>query len=413
MSGAAPQARETGAGQGLAAAVARFVGLLREVGLRVGTGQTIDAVRALALVDTTQRDDVYAALRAVLLDGHGHEAAFHAAFDAYWRGLPITLERHRAPLAGYAPAERGGSGAEGAGPAARLPPLLTGDPAPERTEGGSSEQGQGEGLAYSAVEALRYKDFGQLSQRELAEMRRLLAGLAITLPPRRTRRTAPAADGPLLDLRRAARRSLKVGGEVVTLPRRRRRVRTRPLVVLCDVSGSMDRYSRLLLRFLYATSHGLRGVEAFVFSTRLTRITRQLRVRDPDHALDEVAREARDFSGGTRIGEALASFNRHWARRTLGHGALVLVISDGWDRGRPALLAAEMAHLQRSCHLLAWLNPLLGVAGYQPLTRGMSAALPYVDLFLPTHNLASLESLGALLGGLKGRHPARRRIQAV
>ena len=169
----------------------------------------------------------------------------------------------------------------------------------------------------------------------------------------------------------------------------------------------MDRYTRLLLRFLHATTQGLEGVETFVFGTRLTRITHQLRLRDPDRALDEVTRDVLDFAGGTRIGEAVATFNRRWARRVLGRGAIAVIISDGWDRGDPALLAAEMAHLQRSCHLLVWLNPLLGLEGYQPLTRGMSAALPYVDLFLPAHNLASLEALAAMLSRIASERPTR------
>jgi uncharacterized protein with von Willebrand factor type A (vWA) domain len=169
----------------------------------------------------------------------------------------------------------------------------------------------------------------------------------------------------------------------------------------------MDRYTRLLLRFLHATTQGLEGVETFVFGTRLTRITHQLRLRDPDHALDEVTRDVLDFAGGTRIGEAIATFNRRWARRVLGRGAIAVIISDGWDRGDPTLLTAEMAHLQRSCHLLVWLNPLLGLEGYQPLTRGMSAALPYVDLFLPAHNLASLEALAAMLSRIASERPAR------
>ena len=258
------------------------------------------------------------------------------------------------------------------------------------------------------MEALRHKDFAHLTPRELAEMRRLLADLSFTPPRRILRRTAAARSGRLLDLRRVARRNLRYGGEVLVLPRRERQRRPRPLVLICDVSGSMERYTRLLLRFLHATSQGLEGVEAFVFGTRLTRITHQLRSRDPDRALDEVARGVLDFSGGTRIGAAIATFNRRFARRALGRGAIAVIISDGWDRGDPDLLAAEMAHLQRSAHLLVWLNPLLGLEGYQPLTRGMRAALPYTDLFLPAHNLASLDGLAAMLARLSDERPVRR-----
>ncbi|GAC1408368.1 MAG: hypothetical protein NVSMB65_22050 [Chloroflexota bacterium] len=179
-------------------------------------------------------------------------------------------------------------------------------------------------------------------------------------------------------------------------------------MLLCDISGSMERYTRLLLRFLHATSQGLEDVESFVFGTRLTRITHQLRGKDPDRALDEVARDVLDFSGGTRIGAAISTFNRRYARRALGRGAIAVIISDGWDRGDPDLLAVEMAHLQRSCHLLVWLNPLLGLEGYQPLTRGMRAALPSIDLFLPAHNLASLDALAAMLARLSDERPRRR-----
>jgi uncharacterized protein with von Willebrand factor type A (vWA) domain len=195
------------------------------------------------------------------------------------------------------------------------------------------------------------------------------------------------------------RRALRTGGEALMLPRRTRKRRRRPLVVLCDISGSMDRYSRILLQFVYSMSAGLRNVEAFVFGTRLTRITRLLRNRDIDEAVADVGRQVLDWGGGTRIGEALKEFNFRWGRRVLGHGAIVLLISDGWDRGDPEIIRREAARLQRTSHRLIWLNPLLGREGYQPLTRGLQAALPYVDDFRPVHNLQSLEQLGDVLSG--------------
>ena len=320
-------------------------------------------------------------------------------------------EQATAPL-GYAPAQsprpRGEGGEDRTATAERMLLLAGDDDALDDGDPGMVDASEGQAVAYSAIEALRHRDFAHLTPRELAEMRRLLADLAFTPPLRRLRRSEAARGGPLLDLRRVARRNLRYGGEVLVLPRRRRKQRPRPLALLCDVSGSMDRYTRLLLRFLHATTQGLEGVETFVFGTRLTRITYQLRLRDPDCALDEVTRDVLDFAGGTRIGEAVATFNRRWARRVLGRGALAVIISDGWDRGDPALLAAEMAHLQRSCHLLVWLNPLLGLEGYQPLTRGMSTALPYVDLFLSAHNLASLEALAAMLSRIASERPERR-----
>jgi uncharacterized protein len=396
---------------GLLVAILRFVALLRRLGITVGTGQALDAARALTLVDLSCRDDVYAALRAVLLDAHTHEQVFAAAFERFWSGLAPLIEEQAATPLGYAPARgprpRGEGGEERAATAERLLVLAGHDDLMDEGDAGMTDTSEGQAVAYSATEALRHKDFAHLTPRELAEMRRLLADLAFTPPLRRLRRSEAARGGPLLDLRRVARRNLRYGGEVLVLPRRRRKQRPRPLALLCDVSGSMDCYTRLLLRFLHATTQGLEGVETFVFGTRLTRITHQLRLRDPDRALDEVTRDVLDFAGGTRIGEAIATFNRRWARRVLGRGAIAVIISDGWDRGDPTLLAAEMAHLQRSCHLLVWLNPLLGLEGYQPLTRGMSAALPYVDLFLPAHNLASLEALAAILSRIASERPAR------
>jgi uncharacterized protein len=209
-------------------------------------------------------------------------------------------------------------------------------------------------------------------------------------------------------MRRTIRESLRTGGEPIRLYRRRRKLKRRPLVVLCDISGSMERYSRILLQFIYAITNHLEKVEAFVFSTRLTRITRQLQRREVDAAMDEVTRSIRDWAGGTRIGEALKMFNYDWARRVLGQGAIVLIISDGWDRGDVGLLSQEMARLQRSAHRLIWLTPLLGSPYYEPLTRGIQAAMPYIDDFLPAHNLASLEQLGELLEDLSERRPSRK-----
>ncbi len=402
-------------GDGLGVAVLRFVAVLRRLGLAPGTGQALDAVRAMSLLDLSRRDDVYAAARAVLLDAHAHEEVFAAAFDRFWSGLPQIIEEYGAALAEYAAAESGRPRA-GAGHSANraMSPggttmLLAGEGEESGEEGEeTADGGEGRAVAYSAAEALRRKDFADLTPAESVELRRLLAGILFTPPTRRLRRSEGARNGPLLDPRRAVRRNLRHGGEILVLPRRRRKRETRPLVLICDISGSMDRYTRLLLRFLHATTQGLEGVETYVFGTRLTRITHQLRTRDPDRALDEVGRDVLDFSGGTRIGESLGLFNRRWARRSLGRGAITVIISDGWDRGDPATLAAELAHLQRSCHLLVWLNPLLGLAGYQPLTRGMSAALPYVDLFLPAHNLHSLEALATLLGRLSDERPSRR-----
>jgi uncharacterized protein with von Willebrand factor type A (vWA) domain len=207
-------------------------------------------------------------------------------------------------------------------------------------------------------------------------------------------------------LRKALARSLRTGGEITALPRRRRRTRPRPIVLLCDVSGSMERYTRTLLLFAHTLSRGTRGVEAFLFATRLTRITMELRAPKPDAAMAAVSRAVRDWSGGTRIGEALRTFHQRWRRRTLPSRAVVLVISDGWDRGDPQVLREQIARLQRSCHRLVWLNPLIGTTDYAPLTRGLQAALPFVDDFLPVRTLRDVRDLAIHLGEIPrhGRH---------
>ncbi|RYM29198.1 VWA domain-containing protein, partial [Meiothermus sp. PNK-Is4] len=267
-------------------------------------------------------------------------------------------------------------------------------------------------LTYSEQEVLRQKRFDQMSEAELEAARRLLSGLDWRISPRPTRRRKPANSGDFPDLRKSFRRALRHQGELVHLFWRERKTKPRPLVLIADVSGSMERYSRMLLHFLYAfaqaqTRQGARTVEAFVFGTRLTRITRSLKKRSVDAALAEVGQTVKDWSGGTRIGSSLHQFNRTWAKRVLGRGAVVLLISDGWDQGEPELLAFEMERLQKSCHRLIWLNPLLGIPGYQPLTRGLQAALPFTDDFLPVHNLASLEGLARALESLPPRPVTR------
>jgi uncharacterized protein with von Willebrand factor type A (vWA) domain len=246
---------------------------------------------------------------------------------------------------------------------------------------------------------LRHKDFAEMNVDELKRARALIAELVWQLGERRTRRKQPGA-GTLFDWRRTLRRNLKYGGEVLKWARREPKFKPRPLVVIADISGSMERYTNLLLQFIYSLSSGLDQVEAFVFSTRLTRISKQLHNRDAERALREVASAVTDWAGGTRIGEALKDFNFKWGRRVLGRGAVVMIISDGWDRGDIPLLHQEMARLSLSSHRLIWLNPLLGHEGYEPLTQGMSTALPYIDDFLPVHNLMSLEQLGETLAGV-------------
>lgn len=396
--------------------VLRFIALLRRLGISIGTGQAADAIRGLGVIDLRSRSHMYTALRAILLDSHLHEPLFAGAFTAFWRAVhtespfPIQASSIVQPGEDRIPAN---SDTRQAGEGPSIGPATLERMFAQESAGAVDAEERNSALAYSASEELRHKNFAELSPDELVQVRRLLTSLTLNPLPRRTRRTRRSASGHTLDLRHTARRNLRYGGEVVILPRRRRIVRPRPLVLLCDISGSMDRYTRMLLYFLHAATQRSTSLESFVFGTRLTRITRQLRRRDPDHALDEVESHVLDFSGGTRIGDAVATFNRRWARRVLRGGAVVMIISDGWDRGEPGLLDAEMAHLHRSCHRLIWLNPLLGMNDYRPLTRGMAAALPHIDLFLPAHNLASLESLGELLRTLGSESTLQPRLKAA
>jgi uncharacterized protein with von Willebrand factor type A (vWA) domain len=300
------------------------------------------------------------------------------------------------------------------------PPLIPPETRPEAPGGSQAAQEDQPPvleatLTYSARELLRRKDFAELTAGEMDAIRAMIDSLVFDLGMRRARRTRPGG-GPRLDLRRTLRRNLRFGGEVLDWARRERKLKPRPLVVIADISGSMERYTRLLLHFIYSLTTGLdRRVESFVFSTRLTRITRELRSgsrsENVDPVLRQVARLVPDWSGGTCIGEALKTFNFAWGRRVLGQGAVVLLISDGWDRGDVDMLHAEISRLQRSCFRLVWLNPLLGSAEYEPLARGMQTCLPFIDDFLPVHNLASLENLAQHLLSLEDRpRPARRQV---
>jgi uncharacterized protein with von Willebrand factor type A (vWA) domain len=373
-----------------------FGRLLRGLGLDVNTGRVMDLVVALGHVQIGRRDDFYNAARSLLVHRHEDIPLFDQAFIQFWRkpsvdwlsGVPVMAIRSRRQ------------------PRVVPPPLRPPDgDAASQTAKDSQEQPQvviEVTRTYSASEALRRKDFSQLTAEEYVEIKTLIAQLTWELGQRRTRRQR-AGRGPRFDLRRTLRRNLKYGGQVLEWSYREPKVKPRPLVVLADISGSMERYTRLLLHFAYGLTAGLgQPVESFVFGTRLTRITRQLQQQDVEQALRQVSDAVTDWSGGTRIGESLKAFNFSWGRRVLGRGAVALVISDGWDRGEPDLLAREMARLQRNCYRLIWLNPLLGSPQYEPLTRGIQAALPYVDDFLPVHNLASLEQLADHLAGLDG-----------
>jgi uncharacterized protein with von Willebrand factor type A (vWA) domain len=382
-----------------------FGRLLRALGLDVNLGRMIDLVQALDHINIGNKGDFYHTARSLLVHSKEDIPLFDEAFELFWR--KPTEEWTTLDLRALGEKRRFRK------PAFIPPPLKKPKESASGTNGDTSISEDEPPvvqatLTYSEREVLRHKDFSEMTGEELEEIKRLMKALVWRLGMRPSRRLRPGR-GTQVDMRRTLRRNLKFGGEVLYWEHRDRKVKPRPLVIIADVSGSMERYTRLLLHFVYSLSEGLeQKVEAFVFSTRLTRITRQLHDRDVEEALRQVAHQVPDWSGGTRIGEALKTFNYKWVRRVLGQGAVVLLISDGWDRGDIDLLGKEMARLQRSCYRLIWLNPLLGSTEYEPLTRGMQAAMPYIDDFLPVHNLASLEDLAEHLKQVDDHRPVRR-----
>jgi uncharacterized protein len=368
-----------------------LVASARAGGVRAGVGELLAAHRALAAVDPSSGADARSALRSVLCsrreDIEPFEAAFAAWFDEYAPAPEPPVELEPASLVLPRVAVPGES--------APQPGELTQAPVP---------------AAWSDVELLREKDFARYTDAERLAARRLMARLALRGPLRVSRRTrasrrrGPHPPGARHDLRSTLRGSLRYHGEPVERRWRDPTPRQRPLVLVCDVSGSMEPYARMLLQYMHACVAARRRVEAFVFGTRLTRLTRELAGRDHDRALDRAQEAALDWSGGTRIGECIAELNRTHGRR-IGRGATVVILSDGWDRGDPDELTREIAHLGRCAHRLVWLNPLKASADYEPLTRGMVAALPHVDDFLAGNSLASLEELAALLEERPGVNP--------
>jgi uncharacterized protein len=398
-------------GQLLLGQAVGFGRALRKAGLGVDLGAAIDFARALDIVDIGDRDQVKAAGAAVFVRRKDDREPYDITFERYWR-LRLQVDGDAVlddEWSELVPSDGQATGED-------VP--LQGD---ERMEHGeddsgvpmpgehdeSDEAGEADMLtiapdAYSRLEALRHREFDRMTSAELRDAERLVDLLVPKLERRRTRRYELHPHGRRLAPRAMFRRNLSTGGEIVDWVWRRPIRRPRPLVVICDISGSMERHSRLLLRFVQAlAASSAVKTESFVFGTRLTRVTRLLRDRDRDRALARVADSVTDWAGGTRIGESFHEFNIRWARRTLRTSGVVIVVSDGWDRGDPALVAVEAARLRRNCHRLVWLNPLAGTAGYQPLAAGMRAAFPYIDDFLAAGTIASLERLGEVLAGAR------------
>ena len=368
--------------EGVTSGLAELAAVLRAQGSRVGMGELLTAHEALEAVDCTSREDARLALRAVLCSDRGDLAKFDLAFMAvYGSGRPI----------GQSPFDELGGIEKEALPHAGL---ATGGAPPPPSDGGELSPVPS---AWSDVELLRHKDFATYTDAEMALARLLIAQLARRGPTRLSRRTRPSRRrGHTPDLRRVVRASLRTAGEPIDRHWRAPSRRPRPVVLVCDVSGSMTPYARMLLQYLHASVAARRRVEAFAFGTRLTRITNELGGRDHDRALERATEAVVDFSGGTRIGDALATLNREHGRR-VGRGAVVVILSDGWDRGDPDELALEMARLRRSAHRLVWLNPLAAHPEFAPLTRGMRAAIPHTDELLAGNSLASLEQLAVIL----------------
>jgi uncharacterized protein with von Willebrand factor type A (vWA) domain len=361
--------------------VVGFCRLLRRRRLLVGPREAADALQALAVVDLSDRRETYLSLRAVLASGREAQRIFDAAFWEFW-GPPTQHDQQQD---------------DAAGDDGTLPPV-DGEQALDRVllewqqEGEAADEGD-QMPAYSPVEALTHKDFNAFSADELDEITAVVTAIARRVATRLSRRTRRSRRGHLVDLRRTMRQSLRRGGEILDILKRERKLQKTRIVLLCDVSGSMDLYSRFLIQFIYALQHAVGRVETFVFSTGLSHITGALDRDDLRTALDEISKKVPDWSGGTKIGRSLRRFLTDYGARVLDGRTVAIIISDGWDTGEADVLEEAMAELQRRAARIIWLNPLLASPGYEPICQGMRVALPHVDVFAPAHNLDSLRRL--------------------
>lgn len=360
-----------------------FFHRLRREGVPIAAGASGEMMRTVEIIGLAPPGDVFYALRALCCTSVEQYDRFAAVFVDYFRqrvpgGLAVTQPRTREWV-------------------------ISGEESGE----GEGEESLRTARGASAAERLRQKDFASLTPAEAAAVRAMIDAMEWSPARARSRRYRPAGRPGRPDLRRTLRGSVSPEADMMRLAYQERKQRLRPLIFIADVSGSMERYSEMLLYFAHAARGRFGRMEAFVYATHLTRITRQLERRDPSQAIAQVSQAVTDWSSGTKIGAAIGTFNREWSRRVTRGGPIAIVVSDGWDRGDPALLAAEMARLHRSVHRVIWLNPLSGREGYQPLTRGMQAALPYVDDFLPVGNLANLEKVIRVLESVPTHFRAR------
>ena len=384
----------------LATNVIHFTRILRDAGLPLGTRSTLDALACVEVAGIETRQDLKAALRCVLVSRADHLVLFDTAFDLFWRDPDIAAKM----MAALLPEVSGrGSASPPPPPPMRLLDAMHGQQKQQQVPQPTQEPDQLEfdaTLTFSANEKFQRLDFEGMSADEWALAKAAIRDFALPVKPIRTRRHKPVNRGQTIDLRRTLRETARTGGELIHLMRKAPEMKTPPLVVLCDISGSMHRYTRMFLHFIHALTNDVNAdqhVEVFLFGTQLTHITRQLRHKDVDAALARVASAAPDWSGGTRIGASLREFNLRWSRRVLGQGAVVLLLTDGLDRDDIGVLAASAERLRKSCRQLIWLNPLLRFDGFAPRAAGIQALLPHASKFIPAHNLQSIKSLATAL----------------
>jgi uncharacterized protein with von Willebrand factor type A (vWA) domain len=394
----------------LADNIAYFARALRVAGLPVGPGAVLDAIAAVEAAQIGTHEDFYWTLHAVFVKRHEHSILFDQAFRIFWRRRAL-IEKLIAQMTPMAPGgikreKKPQAGALRVAEALAAPRQDKPDPV-EKTEFSAQ-------LTVSDREVLKVKDFAQMSASEIAMAKHLIAGISLPDDKLTTRRFLPDPRGRRIDPRRTFRRSLRGGGAVIDLSYRSPAIRHAPVVALMDISGSMADYSRLFLHFLHAIAEKRRRVHSFVFATRLTNVSRELTSRDPDEALARASRRVQDWEGGTRIAHALHDFNRHWSRRVLSQGAIVLLFTDGLERDVTKELTFEMDRLKRSCRRLIWLNPLLRFNAFEARPSGIRAMLPHVDEFRPIHNLASMEELCRSVSSKSlGRSDPRQWLQAT
>ncbi len=391
--------------------IMHFARTLRRAGLPVGPGRVIEAIRAVEVAGIRRRDDFYWTLHSVFVNRRDQWDIFDQAFHVFWRNpellkkmmdmmLPTTFldstKREDQPELSR-----------------RLSEALAPSPAPETDQESEEEEIEiNATLTASENELLQSKDFESMSAEEMEEAKKAMATMRLPIMEVKTRRQRADFHGGVVDMRRTIRASLRSGGASIPLRFKSRVTRHPPLIIICDISGSMTQYSRMLLHFMHALTNDRDRVHTFVFGTRLTNITRYMRYRDVDAALDAVSEKVEDWSGGTRIGATVKEFNKFWSRRVLGQGAVVLLISDGLDRDAGEGLGVEMERLHKSCRQLIWLNPLLRYQGFEPRSKGVKAILPHVDQFRTIHNLNSLKDLADILSNPMGAQPDKRSFAA-